>query len=62
LSQNYVRVQALDSLAKAMSAPGNRLMVMPTGKDGLPSYFLPFLNPFGKWMTESPGGSTGGSP
>ena len=46
LSPNYVRIQALESLAKAFSGPGTRIMVLPVGKDGLPAYLTPFLNPF----------------
>jgi hypothetical protein len=25
-------------------------MVLPVGKDGMPSYFAPFLNPFSNFM------------
>jgi regulator of protease activity HflC (stomatin/prohibitin superfamily) len=50
LSPNYVRIQALVAMAKAMSGDGTKLMVLPVGKDGLPSYFNPFLNPFGNFM------------
>jgi regulator of protease activity HflC (stomatin/prohibitin superfamily) len=47
LSPNYVRIQALEALSRAMSAGGGKVMVLPVGKDGLPAYFTPFLNPFG---------------
>lgn len=50
LSSNYVRIQALDSLSKTVSGPGTRTMVLPVGKDGLPSYLAPFLNPFGPYF------------
>jgi regulator of protease activity HflC (stomatin/prohibitin superfamily) len=50
LSPNYVRLQALESLAHAMSDGPNQVMVLPVGKDGLPGYFAPFLNPFGNFM------------
>jgi regulator of protease activity HflC (stomatin/prohibitin superfamily) len=46
LSPNYVRIQALEALAKAISHDGQTTMVLPVGKDGLPAYFGPFLNPF----------------
>jgi regulator of protease activity HflC (stomatin/prohibitin superfamily) len=55
LSPNYVRIQALDSLSKAVSGPGTKIMVLPVGKDGLPSYLAPFLNPFGPYFG-APGG------
>jgi regulator of protease activity HflC (stomatin/prohibitin superfamily) len=46
LSSNYVRVQALEALAKVLGGNGTRTFVLPVGKDGLPAYFAPFLNPF----------------
>jgi regulator of protease activity HflC (stomatin/prohibitin superfamily) len=57
LTANYVRVQAIEALAKAMSGDQTRLLVMPTGKDGLPMFFNPFLNPFGSTL-----GQLAGSP
>ena len=65
LSPNYVRIQALESLSKAVSGPGTKIMVLPVGKDGLPSYIAPFLNPFGPYFGAPAGGepaSTGGQP
>jgi regulator of protease activity HflC (stomatin/prohibitin superfamily) len=56
LSSNYVRVQALEALSHAMSAGGDKVMVLPVGKDGLPGYFSPFLNPFAGFL-----GGLGGS-
>ncbi|MHB8417172.1 MAG: SPFH domain-containing protein [Myxococcales bacterium] len=50
LTPAYIRVHAIDALAKGFESPGTRLYVLPTGKDGLPSYFLPFLNPYGKTL------------
>jgi regulator of protease activity HflC (stomatin/prohibitin superfamily) len=47
LSPNYVRIQALDSLSKVLAAGNTKVMVLPVGKDGLPAYLSPFLNPFG---------------
>jgi hypothetical protein len=41
----------LEVLGKSLSAGNTRMYVMPTGKDGLPMYFNPFLNPFGSSMT-----------
>jgi regulator of protease activity HflC (stomatin/prohibitin superfamily) len=46
LTPNYVRLQALDALAKSLDGEGTRTFVLPVGKDGLPAYFAPFLNPF----------------
>jgi regulator of protease activity HflC (stomatin/prohibitin superfamily) len=61
LSPNYVRVQALEALSRAVSASGgNRVMVLPVGKDGLPGYFAPFLNPFGNFLGALAGSSGGG--
>jgi hypothetical protein len=39
-------------------------MVLPVGKDGLPGYFGPFLNPFGNFMGALAGssGGPGGKP
>jgi regulator of protease activity HflC (stomatin/prohibitin superfamily) len=50
LSPNYVRIQALEALSKTVSAPGTKMMVLPVGKDGLPTYMAPFLNPFGPYF------------
>ena len=50
LSPNYVRIQALDALSRAVGAGSGKVMVLPVGKDGLPAYFTPFLNPFGNFM------------
>ena len=50
LSTNYVRIQALESMAKALGGPGTTKMVLPVGKDGLPSYLAPFLNPYGPYF------------
>jgi regulator of protease activity HflC (stomatin/prohibitin superfamily) len=50
LSPNYVRIQAIEALAKNLGAPGTKTMVLPVGKDGLPSYLGPFLNPFGPFF------------
>lgn len=55
LSPNYVRIQALDALAKALSGPGTTKMVLPVGKDGLPTYLAPFLNPFGPFFGQGMG-------
>jgi hypothetical protein len=35
-------------------------MVLPVGKDGLPGYFAPFLNPFGNLLGALAGSSGGG--
>jgi regulator of protease activity HflC (stomatin/prohibitin superfamily) len=62
LSPSYVRIQALESLSKAMSGPGTRTMVLPVGKDGLPSYMAPFLNPFGPYFGQLAGGEPSSAP
>jgi len=46
LSTNYVRLKALETLAGALSQGNTKLIVTPTGKDGLPLFFSPFLNPY----------------
>jgi regulator of protease activity HflC (stomatin/prohibitin superfamily) len=47
LTPNYIRLQAIEALAKTMSGENTRMLVMPVGKDGLPAFFGPFLNPYG---------------
>lgn len=47
LTPAYVRLQALDALAKAMSGANTKMIVVPVGPNGLPAFFQPFLNPFG---------------
>jgi len=49
---NYVRMQALESLAKAASGSNTKLMVLPVTANGLPAVFAPFLNPFGATFAE----------
>ncbi len=58
LSPNYVRLQALQAMGSALSGDGTKLMVLPVGKDGLPSYFAPFLNPFSNFMGPLAGGES----
>jgi regulator of protease activity HflC (stomatin/prohibitin superfamily) len=55
LSPNYVRLQALEAMGKAMSGDHAHVYVLPTGKDGLPAFFAPFLNPYGPAMTAMSG-------
>jgi regulator of protease activity HflC (stomatin/prohibitin superfamily) len=55
VSNNYVKLQALAALKEAVAGSNTRLYVMPVGKNGLPSYFNPFLNPYGDAMTEVTG-------
>jgi regulator of protease activity HflC (stomatin/prohibitin superfamily) len=52
LSPNYVRVQALEALSHALGGQGQKVLVLPVGKDGLPAYFAPFLNPFSGSLLE----------
>jgi regulator of protease activity HflC (stomatin/prohibitin superfamily) len=47
LTPAYVRLQAVEALAKAMSGNNTKMIVVPVGANGLPSFFAPFLNPFG---------------
>jgi len=47
LTPAYVKLQGLEALAKAMSGPNTKVMVVPVGKNGLPAYFTPFLEPYG---------------
>lgn len=47
LTPSYVKLKSLEALAQTLSAGNTRVMVLPTGKDGLPAYFGPFLNPYG---------------
>ena len=55
LTPNYVRLQALDALAKAMSGGNEKVLVMPTGKDGMPAFFAPFFNPYTGGFAEMSG-------
>jgi regulator of protease activity HflC (stomatin/prohibitin superfamily) len=57
LTPNYVRVQALEALSRAVGADAGKVMVLPVGKDGLPGYFAPFLNPFGNFLGALAGGN-----
>lgn len=45
LTPGYIRLQALELLAKAMTGGNAKLVVMPVGANGMPSFFAPFLNP-----------------
>jgi regulator of protease activity HflC (stomatin/prohibitin superfamily) len=45
LTPNYLRLQAVHALATALTAA--KLVVVPVGPNGLPSFFAPFLNPLG---------------
>jgi regulator of protease activity HflC (stomatin/prohibitin superfamily) len=46
LTPNYLRLQALETLAKALSNGNTKIMVLPTDKNGTPAFFGPFMNPF----------------
>jgi regulator of protease activity HflC (stomatin/prohibitin superfamily) len=43
LTPNYVRLQAIKVLAEALASA--KMVVVPVGQNGLPSFFQPFLNP-----------------
>jgi regulator of protease activity HflC (stomatin/prohibitin superfamily) len=45
LTPNYLRLQAVQVLAGALTAA--KFVVVPVGSNGLPSFFAPFLNPLG---------------
>jgi regulator of protease activity HflC (stomatin/prohibitin superfamily) len=60
LSPSYVRLKAIEAMGNALSGEGTRLMVLPVGKDGLPGYFAPFLNPFSSFMSGLGGESGSG--
>jgi regulator of protease activity HflC (stomatin/prohibitin superfamily) len=59
LSSNYVRIQGLQALSQAIGSGDNNVMVLPVGKDGLPGYFAPFLNPFSNFMGALSGANGG---
>jgi regulator of protease activity HflC (stomatin/prohibitin superfamily) len=59
LTPNYVRLKALEALSAAVSGPNSHVYVLPIGKNGLPAYFTPFLNPFGKELAGLPGPGAG---
>ena len=52
MSENYVRLRSLELLAQTMSSGNEKLIVVPTGANGFPAFFAPFLgalaNPSGK--------------
>ncbi|HVO30969.1 MAG TPA: hypothetical protein VMV18_09540, partial [bacterium] len=52
LTPNYVRLQALDALARATAGSGAKTIVVPTTKDGLPAIYAPFLNPYGGALSD----------
>lgn len=43
LTPNYIRLQAVKTLAEALATA--KMVVVPVGPNGLPSFFGPFLNP-----------------
>ena len=47
LTANYVKLKSIEALSTAMSGNNAKVMVLPSGKDGLPAFFNPFLNPYG---------------
>jgi len=52
LSENYVRLRALEVLGTSLASGNQRIYVAPTGKNGLPMYMGPFMNPFGAGLTD----------
>ena len=40
-----MRLRALELLAQAMSNGKEKLIVVPTGTNGMPAFWAPFLNP-----------------
>lgn len=51
LTPSYIRLEAIRALSEAMQGPNTKVIVMPTGKNGLPSFFAPFLDPLGSSLT-----------
>lgn len=45
LTPEYVRLEAVTALATALSSPNEKLFVLPSGMNGLPGFFAPFLSP-----------------
>ena len=45
LTPDYVRLQSVNALATALSGPNEKLFVLPSGMQGLPAFFAPFLDP-----------------
>ena len=54
LTPAYLRLQAIEAVSRAMSGSNTKVIVMPTGKDGLPSFFAPFLNPLASALDGKP--------
>lgn len=54
LTPSYIRLRAIEALATAMSGPNTKVIVVPSGKNGLPGFFAPFLNPMGNTLDASP--------
>ena len=52
LSENYVRLRALEVLGTSLASSNQRIYVVPTGKNGLPMYMSPFMNPFGNGLSD----------
>ena len=51
-----LRLEALEALGKAVSGSNTKMYVMPVGKNGMPSFWSPFMNPYGSEMNEMMGG------
>jgi regulator of protease activity HflC (stomatin/prohibitin superfamily) len=45
LTPNFIRLQAIKVLSEALASA--KMVVVPVGPNGLPSFFQPFLNPLG---------------
>lgn len=47
-SANYVRLQAVEALAKVFGSPNLKVFVLPAGPNGLPAFLGPLMNPYGQ--------------
>ena len=56
LNSNYVRLQAIEAMGKTLSGPNSHVYVLPSGKDGLPAFFQPFMNPYGPYFGNASAG------
>lgn len=50
LSSNYLRLKSIEALSAAFANNNAHTYVVPTGKDGMPAMFMPFLNPYGPYF------------
>ena len=56
ITPQLLRLEALEAMSKAVSGTNAKVYVMPIGKNGLPQFWSPFLNPTGAEANELMGG------